>query len=164
MKVDDIPDDMEEKMLKQAEDSIKASCASWHEGCTLKECKFIGYYMLTSKTGFKQNPYNQIYCVYKMTADVNGLKRGGDGKTKETGQDVYYTYYKYSDILILPDGTCSLDLSAGSMSSNQIKSDYGYESWGAVFYTYKGYKDLDSMFNACVTKNIGTYDYESTVK
>lgn len=165
MKVDEIPDDMKEKMLKQADDSIQASCASWHEGNSLKESKFIGYYMLTSKEGFSQNPYNEIYCVYKITASVKGLKRGGDGKTEEKGEETYYTYYHYSNIMLLPDGNCSLDLSKGKMADNRIESDYGQESiWGANFYSYKGYKDLDSMFNACVTQKIGTYNYESTVK
>ena len=100
-----------------------------------------------------------------MTSNVTGLKRGGDGETQESGQETYYTYYHYSDIMLLEDGTCSVDLSNGYMTNNSIESDYGKNGFfGADFYRYKGYKDLDSMFNECVTKKISECNYESTVQ
>lgn len=89
MKLEEIPDDMKEKMQKQANDAIKASTASWHQGVSLKQLDFVGYYFLTSKDGFNQTPYNQLYCVYKGTANVTGLKRDGDGKTQETGEETF---------------------------------------------------------------------------
>jgi len=164
--IDSIPNDMQDKMKNQAKDSIQASCASWAEGNTLKDAKFIGYYFLTEKEGFSVNPHNDIYLVYEITANLTGLKRGGDGKTQETGEQVYYTYYELSDVMILSDGTCSVDFSRGQLCDNIIESDYGYEDFwvGACFYKFKGYKDLDSMFNNCVTKKITNYSYESTVK
>ncbi|MCI1269455.1 MAG: hypothetical protein LKG21_06095 [Ruminococcus sp.] len=164
MKLEEIPDDMKEKMQKQANDAIKASTASWHQGVSLKQLDFVGYYFLTSKDGFNQTPYNQLYCVYKGTANVTGLKRDGDGKTQETGEETFYTYYTYSDIMLLNDNKCSVDLSSGQMASNTFESDYGYYNLIPVFYTYDGYKDLDSMFSNCVTQMIGSYNYESTVK
>ena len=84
--------------------------------------------------------------------------------TQVTGEEVYYTFYRYSDIVIMPDGTCSVDLSSGKITDNRIESDYGYWNWFAVFYTFDGYKDLDSMFNDCITKKVDKYDYETTVK
>ena len=70
--------------------------------------------------------------------------------------------------MLLPDGTCSVNLSGVQMPSTysaSVKSAYGKYSWGEVnFYTYTGYADLDSMFNECVTKNIADYTYENTVK
>lgn len=164
-KIDEIPADMQEKMKSQAEDSIKAKCASWKDGNTLKDLEFIGYYFLSVKEGFSAKPNNEIDCVYKATASLTGLKRGGDGETEETGEQVYYVAYSYSDILLLPDGVCSVDLSKGTMSSKSFDSDYGYYSWGsAVFYSLDGYADLDSMFNSYVAKNIDKYTYENTVK
>lgn len=164
-KIDKIPDDMKEKMLNQANDSIQANCASWSDKVSLKKSEFVGYYLLTLKEGFNQSPYNEIYCVYKMTTKATGLKRGTDGEKEETGEETYYTYYHYSNIMLLDDGTCSVDLSAGQLATNSIESDYGQKSFwgGGNYYTYKGYKDLDSMFNACVTKKIDKYTYESTV-
>lgn len=164
--ISEIPEEMKEKMLAQANDSITASCAGWAEGNTLKSLEFAGFYLLTGKEGFHANPYNRLYCVYKSTANVTGYKRGGDGKTEENADETYYTYYRFNDIMLLPDGVCSVDLSGGEMTSNRIESDYGYyDFWGGgTFYTFKGYKDLDSMFNECVTSQIEKYNYESTVE
>ncbi|MGN0495993.1 MAG: hypothetical protein ACI4GW_07185 [Lachnospiraceae bacterium] len=162
--IDEIPEDAKNKMLSQASDSIKADCASWAEGNSLKSSEFIGYYFLKNKEGFEEEPYNELYYVYKNTANMKGLLRNGDGKTEVTGEEVYYTFYRYSDIVLMPDGTCSVDLSSGKITDNRIESDYGYWNWFAVFYTFDGYKDLDSMFNDCITKKVDKYDYETTVK
>lgn len=95
---------------------------------------------------------------------MNALKRGGDGSTKVEGEETYYTFYRYSDITLLADGTCSIDLSKGAMSDHTTESDYGYNDWFAVFYKFKGYPDLDSMFNECVTQKLEQYNYESTIE
>lgn len=158
-----ISDDAKEKMQKQAEDALLAHSATWMDGNSLKESEFLGYYYLTTKDGVSMTPHNEIYCVYKMTANMTGLKRGGDGKTKETAEETFYTYYKYSDVMILEDGTCFVDVNAGQMASNIIESDYGYWNFIATFYKFYGYKDIDSMFNDVVTKKLNTYNYENTV-
>lgn len=161
----DIPDDMKNKMLAQAEDAIKAKCIWDKKGTTgiLKSLEYLGDYYLTGKEGFDVSPYNKIYCVYKGTVEFNALKRGGDGKTMETGTASFYTYYYYDNIIIMPDETCSLDLSSGELASYSYETDYGYSDWGTNYYTLHGRKDLDSMFNDCVTSKIANYNYESTV-
>lgn len=162
----DIPDDMKSKMLAQAEDAIKAKCIWDKEGTTgvLKSLEYLGDYYLTGKEGFEASPYNKIYCVYKGTVEFNALKRHGDGKTKETGTASFYTYYYYDNIIIMPDNTCSLDLSDGELASYSYETDYGYDDfWGATFYSLHGKEDLDSMFNDCITSQITNYNYESTV-
>lgn len=164
--LDSIPEDMMPKLQKQAEDSIQASAASWAEGNSIKEATLLGYYFLNAKEGFSVKPQNELYLVYEITANVTGLKRGGDGETMETAEETYYTYCRFSDLMLLSDGTCSVDLSAGELCSNRIESDYGYyDFWvGASFYQYNGFKDLDSMFNQCVTTKTESYQYESTVQ
>lgn len=164
--IDDIPDDMKSKMLAQAEDAIKAKCIWDEEGTTgvLKSLEYLGDYYLTGKEGFDANPYNKIYCVYKGTVEFNALKRHGDGKTKEIGTASFYTYYYYDNIIIMPDNTCSLDLSDGELASYSYETDYGYDAfWGPTFYNLHGKEDLDSMFNDCVTSQIANYNYESTI-
>lgn len=165
--LEDIPDEMKEKMLKQANDSITASCASWAEGNSLKGLEFLGYYFLTGKLGFSPSPYNEIYCVYKVKADITGSKKDFADKQVECGEEFYYTFYRYSDVMILKDGTCSVNLSDGQLPSDSEKTptEHGYWS-GDNFssYVFTGYKDLDSMFNSCITKNIDKYEYETTVK
>lgn len=164
MSIEEIPQDMINKMRQQANDGILANAAKWREEVSLSSSDFLGYYFLISKEGYSQNPFNDLYFVYKNTTSATGLKRGGNGETKETGTEEYYTYYHFTDIILMPDGTCSVDLSNGEFSSNSIESDYGYRDLFDVFYQYNGYQDLDSMFNDCVAAKIETYNYESTVQ
>lgn len=164
--LDEISDESMEKLKKQANDSIVADCASkFKEDVKQKSADFKGCYFLSEKDGVDVRPNNRIYIVYEVTTDVTGYKKGGDGKTKETTTETYYTYYELEDIMIMPDGTCSFDLNDGKLCNNSIKSQYGYYDglFGATFYNYKGYSDLDSMFNKCVANNLGYYDYETTV-
>ena len=168
-KLDDIPDDTKDKMKSQANDSIAASVTNWAEGNSLKKSEMVGYYFLTAKEGFSVSHQNILYLVYKNTSTVTGVKAGANKDTKEeTGEETYYTYCRFDDIMILPDGTCSVNLSGIQMPSQyetKTKSEYGKYSWGSVnLYSYVGYADLDSMFSDCVTKNIASYNYESTVK
>lgn len=163
----DIPDDMKSKMLAQAEDTIKSKCI-WDEyGTTgvLKSLEYLGDYYLTGKDGFDVSPYNKIYCVYKGTVEFNALKRHGDGKTKETGTESFYTCYFYDNIVIMPDNTCSVDLSNGQLAPYSYETDYGYDTgWFPAFYSLHGKEDLDSIFNDRITSQIDKYNYESTVK
>ena len=52
MKIDDIPQDIQDKMKSQTEDMIKADCSGWNEGNSLKSVDFIGYYFLAPKDRF----------------------------------------------------------------------------------------------------------------
>lgn len=162
-KLEDISEDLLEKMKKQTEDSIKASCASWAEGNSFKSAEFIGCYFLSGKEGFQVNPNNELYCVFKVTGTLKGFKQGGEAE--ETGEDSYYTYCHFTNIMNLPDGTGSVDLSSADLCRDRCDSIFGkkyFSSFSA--YTFDGYKDLDSMFNKCVTKKIDKYNYENTVK
>lgn len=163
--IDEISDDMQEKMKNQAMDSITAYTAGWAEGNSLESAEFVGYYFLTPKEGFYSSSNNELYCVYKITANLTGYTEENT-EEEQTGQETYYTFYHYSDIMMLEDGTCSVDLSSGYMSNNTVTSKYGNKGFfgGIDAYTYKGYNDLDSMFNECVTKKIADCNYESTVK
>lgn len=169
MKLADIPAETMSKMEKQAEDLITANTATWRGGSVTSLDK-LGYYMLAAKEGFNPSPTNTLYCVYKVNAHFD------EGCTQEEynqdyryvgtgGDDFYYTFVSYKEILLLGDGTCSVDLSAGRLCGNSVYSLYGYSNWGFSHYaTYQGYSDIDSMFNAVVAKQIANYDYENTVK
>ena len=149
-----IPDELLEKMKKQMEDATKAYVAvEWSEEKKLKKMEYLGSYLLTVKDGLQRNnDFNMIYLIYRM--DVENLD----------GNFSYYTYCKYKDLVILEDGTCSVDISNYSLPD-------GYEFFGNVSgeafikgkYYYIGYENIDSLFNNCVTKNIEYYEYESNV-
>lgn len=166
--ISEISSDMMEKMKKQAEDTVTAYCSGWDEGNSLASLELIGNYYLNVKEGFYANPNNCLFFVFKATANMTGLYEedfiNGDDSIK-TGTDEFYTYVSFSEIINLPDGTTSVDLSRAEMTGNRVDSNYGYYSFfGTSAYTFNGYKDLDSMFNDCITKNIEKYDYENTVK
>lgn len=164
MKLDEIPDDMMAKLEQQAEDSLRADAAGWDEGNSIKELKKLGCYFVAAKAGFSPRPTNQIYLIYQVTASMTGIT-ADDHNNVTTGEDTYYTYVSFSDLLLLDDGTCSVDLSNNEKPGNQVESTYGFNGFfGASPYKFYGYSDLDTMFNDCVTTKIGEYDYENTVK
>lgn len=160
--IDEIPDDMQQKMQDQALDSIKANAANWNKSNSLDKAEFIGYYFLSPKEGFYTYDNNMIYCVYKVTANIKGYKEDSD--KEESIKETYYTFYKYTDIMLLEDGTCSLNMSDGYLTNNRCKSKLGSNDFWFSAYEFYGYSELDSMFNDCVTKQISDYNYESTVK
>lgn len=165
MSLDEIPDEIKEKMLKQAEDGIRANAAGWLEGNSLKQVEHIGYYFLSPKEGFYAKCNNELYCVYKITANVTGVTESNTNEVVNA-DEVYYTYYYFSDIMLLADGMCSVDLSRGALSGNNLCSKYGNNDtwWGFRCFYYSGYGDLDSMFNECVAQKTESCNYESTVK
>ncbi len=166
-KLDDIPKDTMGKMLSQAEDSIKARAQSWKEGNSLDSLELQGYHFLTEKEGFSADPHNYLFLVFKANTTVKGYLENTEKDARDSEQlnkDSYYTFFCFEDITLLPDGVCSVDLSGGKRCGNDIKSDYGYYSWGYFErWSYEGYKDLDSLFNKCVTEKLDKYTYESTV-
>ena len=163
-KIDDIPAAAADSMKKQADDALAAYGADWADDNYIKNSEFLGYYLISAKEGAYTRTNNEVYLVYKITSSVTGLKRGGDGETKETAEEVFYTYYRFTDLLLETDGSCTVDLSRGSMCNNSIESDYGYWSFfTATFYRYSGYKSLDEMFEKVITNNLESYNYESTV-
>lgn len=163
----EISSDMQDKMIRQAEDSIKAHCSGWKEGNSLAALESAGCYYLSLKPGFNKSPANRIYYVFKVTANMTGLLEeayaNGDDSI-HTGTDEYYTFVYFDEIVNLPDGTTSVDLGNGRICENSVNSNYGYYNFfGTSHYTFAGYKDLDSMFNDCVTAYIESYNYENTV-
>ncbi len=163
-KLEDIPEDAMKKMDEHAQDTFKAYVASkWADSETFKKMELIGNYMLTPKdSSISTLTSNNVYFIYKMTAE-NMPNKDSDESTKQ--EFTYYYYTGYKNIVILDDGTCSFDLN--TIEKPEGSAFFGTPS-GEAFtvgnYYYKGYKDLDSMFNKLVTANIDKYKYESTVK
>ena len=148
-----IPSDIMEKMKHQIEDAIQAK--DWD---TVTEVKFIGNYFLSLKPGMDSSDHNAVYVLYRIE-DVDMEYPDGDQKL------YFYTYGKFEDLLLLKDGTCSVDLSRyemleGSAFTKSISS--GDLFWRGDYY-YVGFEDLDTMFNKCVTKNVENYEYETNV-
>lgn len=163
-KLEDIPEDAMKKMDEHAQDTFKAYVASkWADSETFKKMELIGNYMLTPKdSSISTSTSNNVYFIYKVTAE-NMPTKDSDESTKQ--EFTYYYYTGYKNIVLLDDGTCSFDLN--TIEKPEGSAFFGTPS-GEAFtvgnYYYKGYQDLDSMFNKLVTANIDKYKYESTVK
>lgn len=151
-----IPADAMTKMDSHAQDVFKAGVAkNWNDSESLKNVELIGNYFLTPKdASISANTYNYIYFIYKITAE----------NEEKGGEFDYYYYSYYTNVILLDDGTCSFDLNGITVPEGS--SFFGVVS-GEAFSTgshyYKGYEDLDSLFNKQVTSRIDKYQYESTV-
>lgn len=166
MTLDEIPEETKDKMIKQAEDTMSANSVGWNESFSIKQIDLLGYYFLTPKDGFFTWNNNILYCVFKVTTNAGGYLENGSKDEKTVGEEVYYTYECYTDIMLMPDGTCSVDLSKGSIPNKSVNSQYGYSSWSYfTHYVYNhAYAELDSMFSDCVASQVESYNYESTVQ
>lgn len=148
----EISDEYLEKMKKQTEDVIQAVTALWADANKYVSCEFLGNYFLTAKTEDLYSENNICYCIYKINGTTNGEEFS------------FYYYVSFKDIVILSDGTVSVDI----MNYTKPKGSGFFNSVsGEAFilgnYWYIGYTDLDSMFNYCVTQKMEDYQYENTV-
>lgn len=148
----EIPEKTIDKMNRQFEDAMRAYVANnWVEAESLKSIDYVGNYLLTAKTGVDVDNKNIYYGVYKLSIS------SGENEFS------YYIYCTFWNLMLLPDGTCSVDLTDYSIP--EVSVDFWGEVQGEGFksgdYYYAGYEDLDSLFHHCVTKNIEWYKYEA---
>lgn len=151
-----IPEDMKEKMNVQAIDAFNAYVAkNWSEAESIEGIECIGNYLLTPKFDVSYgNRNNYLYYIYKVKVN------------NKENQFAYYYYTYYTDIMILQDGTCSVDLSQYIVpkGAHLVKDVVTGEAFTKGSYWYLGYDQLDSLFNQCITSRIDKYNYESTVE
>lgn len=144
----EIPQEIIDKMDQDTQDRLNARAAStWAEEEKITDISLRGMYFLTLKEGALAydswngvSLYNKLYLVYEVSVDA-----GGDPFT-------YYYYSQYKNIVIMEDGTCSLDLSDVAVPDDRVTTDGGYY--------YYGYADLDTLKYKTVTANIDNFTYE----
>ncbi|MDE6055359.1 MAG: hypothetical protein K2G55_16740 [Lachnospiraceae bacterium] len=152
--IQEIPDDMMEKLKKHTEDVIDSAATAWVDGNKILNKEFIGNYLLVKKEGSKYYDENYCYCVYKVDATIGGQE-----------DFTFYCYVKFRNVMVLEDGTCSVDLMNYDKPHGQgFFSSVSGEAFIVGKYWFVGYEELDSMFNNCVTQYIADYIYETTVK
>lgn len=154
----EIPEDTLNKMKQESEDAFNAHVANyWAQSEGLTGHTYVGCYFLTPKDGTNDYPlgYNTIYLVYKTTATLSFPE-------DDVYQDVeYYHCTAFNNIMLLEDGTCTLDYSDYEYKFDKYEV-YVDVDWGKTFYYY-GYKTIDTLFNKRVTAYIDTYNYESDI-
>ena len=144
--LDEIPQETLDKMNQTYLDAYPAHIADLG---SVTDMELLGNYILTAKGD--ASPYNQIYFVYKVTADFTA-------EDADVGVQEYYWCAYYKDVTLMPDGTVSADyedLRMGSHTYDMLIVD--------AFYV-EGCKDLDTLYRYNVTENSEEYDCVSTVK
>lgn len=153
----EIPDDMMEKMKSQSEDIIRANVArNWSEESNLDGCEYIGNYFLLSKDSSNFGTVNMIYMVYKMQVTIASEQRN----INDTFE--YYTFVRFNDLILMPDGTCSLNMSSYLTPMNSFNKTYP-GGWFGYTYYITGFETIDTLFNKTVTTNINNFTYENNL-
>lgn len=143
-KLSEVPDKELDKMKSESEDAMYAHVAQhWAESESLKGMEFLGNYLLVAKDGTS----NYLYNVYKV--DVSN----------SLGSFSYYWYSTFDMLMVLDDGTFTVDYSDYYTPNGNSSERFNMEN-----YYYYGFEHLDSLFNNCVTRNVDNYTYESSVK
>ena len=153
----DIPDDVLQKMQKECQDQMDADIAreSDHSTDQLKGMTYLGSYVLSAKTDEYYNSNHIIYLVYRVSFE--DYHESADNIYDEIY--TYYTAYRFYDLMILPDGTASVDYSNINEVGDRIANNAKDFTW-----YYLGYEDLDTLFNKVVTSSVDSYTYDSNVE
>lgn len=145
--LDDLPADASEKMDSHAQELLSDEIASyWDDPSSLDSITLLGNYLLTEEGSAYSSLPNMLVYVYEI----------------KTGSLSYYSYVKYSKIMVLGDGTCSFNLKDATQPTGSVLYGFG-KTFKHDGLTYIGYADLDTLFNEVVAQNAGVYDYQSTV-
>lgn len=151
-----IPEENMETMKKQASDVIRAYVAkNWSKEAKMDSLNYAGNYFLSSKTG-SGSEQNAIFLVYKAQATIF------DEKKEINDSFEFYTFVRFSNMLLLPDGKFSMDVSSYSMANDSFSKEYP-GGWFGYTYTIRGYELLDTLFNRNIATVIDRYNYEENI-
>lgn len=148
----EIPESVIEKMTKQFTDALTADAAErWKDPDSIKDIEYIGNYFLSMKKDASAVDNNYFYAVYRICV------------SNEEGEFSYYSYCRFKNIMVLADGTCTVNLMDYVMPYGSYFWGVSGEAFKQGSYYYIGYQELDSMFNYCVARNAENYEYENNV-
>lgn len=153
-----ITEDALEKMKNQVEDSLIGSTASWNTGTVLDSQNYIGYYLISAKDSAAYMK-NEVYVVYK----VNTISTLTNSRTKETENwtNTYYYYLGFKDLMLLPDGTLTVDTgNYDRPGSFYVDTGVSNGYYGTHSLSFQGCATLDDVHKEAVVKHIENYNYE----
>ena len=158
----DLSDATLDKMIAQAKDALTASAANWGTA-ELIDAEYIGNYFLAAKNPDVWGDQNSITLVFREDMECTYTKDKTDFITYNS---IYYGF-TWTNVMVLEDGTETLDLGSYRKRYSYIPVTYYYKDRKgkelSTNYYFDGYSDLDSMFNDIVTKNVENYSYENNV-
>lgn len=151
----EITDEALEKIKTKTETILQETARdSWDSDVSLEEVTYIGNYFLEPKSATVGGVLN---VVYEITASVNLEKHDINDKFS------YYYTCAFSDFIVLPDGTISLNAENYGEPRDHVNKNYnvGIGSWKKFYF--RGYENLDSLFYATVTEKLSKYNYVDNI-
>lgn len=159
--IEDVPEELYNKMDKQLQDSFNAYKANNWIPEASASLKLIGNYLCTLKDGMTESPNNFLYYVYQVSYSDSILS-----------DYTYYWYGYFNDIMLLADGTCTVDLSRYTVSDSyryfgERSGDYlalytPEDAYGELYVA--GFADLESLFNQQIVTKLENYEYKQTIQ
>ena len=159
--IEDVPTELFNKMDKQLNDSFNAYKANNLIPEASASLKLVGNYLCTLKDGMTESPNNFLYYVYQVSYSDSVLS-----------DYTYYWYGYFEDIILLADGTCTVDLSSYTVSESyrffgECSGDYlalytPEDAYGELYVA--GFADLESLFNQQIVTKIENYEYEQKMQ
>ena len=145
-----------EKMKKDTVDKLQAELA-WqsNSGVSYSGAEYIGNYFLNAKKEGRSG--NRMVLVYKVTANVKFPEAGFDQNFN------YYYYGSFSQILLKPDGSYSID-SYFSTPTNYVQFDTGVKFLGiSRILDFNGFQTLEELKTEAVTRGVDSYTVEEHI-
>ena len=149
------------QMKNQARDVYTAYVArDWGDGEKLENLTYLGNYLLTTKDSGNSKK-NALYLVYK--AEVKNNYTGENGSYDKTNE--VYWYIVYHNLLVDPEGTTTVDVTAYSTPNNRYTIDSGISNgwYGTQNWSYSGYGSVTELYKAVVEANLEYYNHEDNV-
>lgn len=153
----DIDDTLLAQMQQQAADESISSTARYEHPASYKGEKYLGSYLLTSKTTGE----NKIYLVYEKTYQI----------ADRTEDNIFnwIWYIEFDNIIKNGDGTYNVDLNnykvpSGTAFFGMISGeDVGFTGEGGADLFVSGFADLESFVREHITAHMDAYNYETTL-
>ncbi len=166
--LDEIPDDGMAEMEDYAESVKTDKAEDWPESVhQLNSTDYVGSYLLTRNDDSGEGDANIIYLVYKL--NVTKFGKDEDGKDANSTFD-YYWYGSFTDLEILPDGSLYVDYDSFTEPGFDTTIDvvtYDYtetdEKKQEISTEYRGYEDLQSLYDDLVKPMLDAYTLDSSV-
>lgn len=169
--LDEIPEDLLNKMKKQAEDVFKSNAAKWqhddrskdaYQYMDMRDLKYVGEYLLVSKSSDIYSSHsNVLTLLYKPVVYVDVLNRD------ERYEDIitYYWDISFYDILIDQEGKVVADTSKYGQTHGEFQKETGISSGYSYYdkYTVSGYNTMDDVYRELISKNLENYEHEDNI-
>lgn len=150
----------------QAEDTLKAyAAARWDAGSEqLVGMDYLGNYLLTPKPDSTWTENNLITLVYKVNVH-NQYKNFNDEEYE--ANNAYYWYITFKNVSVNGEGAISQGLNDYTTPNDRMEIDSGLKMYSfsdsTFCWNYAGYKTLDGLYSAAVTRNIETYNHQDNL-